>query len=298
MLMPLGARPLHSSRSVRAGSDPAGGYAIYPAGRTSTERLTYLLQFAAFVPTFGKTIPFRFRLRDDAVDLYVAELGDTSASDRGRAAAISAGAALHHLRVAFEAFGEDAVVEEFPAGNSGDLVARVTLAARTAPSPDAQRMLVAAARRRDTRASFRPSRVPGPLVKAFANECRRERTVLRVIVGDERDALVERLAPAPERAAMLAGSPLFLTITTNGDGPSDWVAAGRALSAVLLRATESGLATSQFEAMVTGPEPGLRGDVAALIRAERAPQALVRVGVYDGPSIAASPRIALEDIVF
>ena len=260
---------------------------MYPAGRSHQERLRYLLQFTAFAPTFGEPAPFRFRVAQDAIELL--------AEEHRRERMLSAGAALHHLRVAFEGFGEDAVVEEFPAGPDGEVFARITLAARIAPSIDAQRMLVAAARRRDTTAAFRPTRVPGALVKAFANECRRERAIMRVIVGDERDVLASLIAPVDERAALLLGSPLFFAITTSGDAPTDWLAAGRALSAVMLRATERGLATSQFDAFVR--QPDLRAALAALLRSDRTPQVLLRAGVYDGPSLAAPPRVVLDDLL-
>ncbi len=281
------ARATRVSSSTRTWRDPADGYATYPAGRAHRERLRYLLQFTAFAPTLGASVPFRFRMADEAVELL--------AGDRDRASTLSAGAALHHLRIAFEAFGEDAVVEEFPSGSEGDVFARVTLAARKSPSVDAQRMLVAAARRRETVVPFRETRVPGAMVKALANECRRERTIMRVVVGDERDVLASLIAPVAERPRLLSGSPLFLTITTSGDAPPDWLSAGRALSAVLLRATEQGFATSQFEALVR--EPSLRASLAALVRSERMPQVLLRCGLYDGPSLGAPPRILLDDLI-
>lgn len=281
------ARATPVSSPTRSWPAPTDGYAMYPAGRSHRERLRYLLQFTAFAPTLGASVPFRFRIADEGVELL--------AGDRDRASTLSAGAALHHLRIAFEAFGEDAVVEEFPSGPDADVLARVTIAARTSPSVDAQRMLVAAARRRETLVPFRATRVPGALVKAFANECRRERTIMRVVVGDERDVLASLLAPVAERPQLLAGSPLFLTITTSGDAPPDWLSAGRALSAVLLRATEQGMSTSQFEAIVR--EPSLRSSVAALVRSERTPQALLRCGHYDGPSVAAPPRALLDDLI-
>lgn len=98
--------------------------------------------------------------------------------------------------------------------------------------------------------------------------------------------------PRRERELVEAG-PALAVISTRTDEPRDWLAAGRALSAVALGATARGLSVSFFDAPVE--EPQLRGEVAAVAGVDGIAQLLLRLGHGEGGS--ASPRRALEDIL-
>lgn len=295
-----------SSTTVRESSELPGieaassGYSSYPSSRSPSERLRYLAQFMAYAPNFGEaSAAFAAVVRNESLEV-------TASGDSTRNRTMALGAALHHVRVAAEAFGEEIAVEEFPAGPDATLVARLTIVGRLSASAHAQRMLVAAARRRETPHAFRPSIVAAASVKAFANECRRERVAMRVIVGDERDAfsrvvdsLDSRSAPGPSAgslrgAALLDGSPLLLTVMTGGDSRSDWLAAGQAVSGLWLRATDLGLAVSLIDRPIADADA--RQAIRGIVRSERAPQMVLRVGPYDGPSVPAPPRISLGEV--
>ncbi len=98
--------------------------------------------------------------------------------------------------------------------------------------------------------------------------------------------------PQRERALAEAG-PVLAVLSTLGDEPDDWVAAGRALSAVALAATARGLSTSFFDAPVEEPE--LRSQVGEAAGVDGMPQLLLRFGHGEGGP--ASPRRTLEQVL-
>ncbi|HEU5110512.1 MAG TPA: nitroreductase family protein, partial [Micromonosporaceae bacterium] len=78
-----------------------------------------------------------------------------------------------------------------------------------------------------------------------------------------------------DRAAANA-SPALLVIGTDRDDPPAWIAAGQAMSHVLLSATAEGLATAFLSQAIEVPE--LRPRLAALLEHRGQPQILLRVG--------------------
>jgi hypothetical protein len=84
---------------------------------------------------------------------------------------------------------------------------------------------------------------------------------------------------------------------TDADEPRDWLAAGEALSAVLLTATATGLATSVTSDLV---EVGsARETLRATLCGLGHPRAVIRVGYprSDGQPPAPTPRRAAETII-
>jgi hypothetical protein len=101
-----------------------------------------------------------------------------------------------------------------------------------------------------------------------------------------------RRAAREER--LTAAGPVLGVIATPGDEPHDWLAAGRALSAVLLGATARHLSTSFFDAPVE-EEAALRDRVAEIAAVEGRTQLLLRFG--HGQGGRESPRRPLEDLL-
>jgi nitroreductase len=100
-----------------------------------------------------------------------------------------------------------------------------------------------------------------------------------------------RHRPRRERDLVETG-PALAVVATPADEPHDWLAAGRALSAVALGATARGLSVSFFDAPVE--EPQLRGQVAEAAGAEGFVQLLLRLGHGEGGP--PSPRRSLDDV--
>jgi nitroreductase len=89
-------------------------------------------------------------------------------------------------------------------------------------------------------------------------------------------------------------TPALAVIGTRREDPAAWMAAGRAMSHVLLRATADGLATSFLSQAIEVPE--LRPRLASLLRRDGHPQLLLRIG-YPRRGARPAPRRAVEDVL-
>ena len=99
---------------------------------------------------------------------------------------------------------------------------------------------------------------------------------------------------AAKDRVLAEGSPVLAVFGTASDGPSDWLATGRALQRALLRARATGVWSSFLNQPVE--VAGLRPRLAAAIgRHDEHPQLIVRMGY--GPSIRPEPRRPLEDVI-
>ena len=102
-----------------------------------------------------------------------------------------------------------------------------------------------------------------------------------------------RARAAADRKLALS-TPALVVIGTDGDQSPDWMAAGFALSQVLLRATADGLATSFLSQAIEVPE--LRPRLAALLHRDGHPQLLLRVG-YPTRTERPAPRRPIDDVL-
>jgi nitroreductase len=94
------------------------------------------------------------------------------------------------------------------------------------------------------------------------------------------------------RAAQFERHPTLVIISTNGDGPDQWLRAGQALERVLLTATVRGLAAQPMTQPLEIPE------LRALLAQEavgRQAQVILRVGY--GKPVSRSPRRRLPDVL-
>jgi nitroreductase len=85
----------------------------------------------------------------------------------------------------------------------------------------------------------------------------------------------------------------LLVLSTAGDRGADWVAAGRAMQRVLLRATAHGLSASYFSQAVEVPR--LRAGLREAIGERAHPQLLFRLGY--GRSLAPTPRRPPDEVL-
>ncbi len=88
-------------------------------------------------------------------------------------------------------------------------------------------------------------------------------------------------------------SPALLSVSTDGDRGADWLAAGRALQAALLRAAAEGLSASFFSQAIEVPTA--RQKLRDAIGERGWPQLLLRVG--HGREVRATPRRPVEDVL-
>jgi nitroreductase len=109
---------------------------------TDTEALAEAATIAGYAPSIHNSQPWRWRIGDDALDLYgepARRLGITDPD--GRLATLSCGAALHHARAALAAQGWRTDVMRLPDAAEPGHLAHLTLADRIPVSADSIRVV-------------------------------------------------------------------------------------------------------------------------------------------------------------
>ncbi|QXJ22639.1 hypothetical protein AGRA3207_003673 [Actinomadura graeca] len=91
-----------------------------------------------------------------------------------------------------------------------------------------------------------------------------------------------------------AAAGVVVLLVTRADGPADWLRAGQALQAVLLRAAEHGLSAAYHTQALQVPE--LRAFIRAHFCGDAHPQMLLRIGVPDVRELT-SVRRPLQDVL-
>ncbi|MGJ7440356.1 Acg family FMN-binding oxidoreductase [Aquipuribacter sp. MA13-6] len=100
---------------------------------------------------------------------------------------------------------------------------------------------------------------------------------------------------ARKDSQLAATAPALLLLTSTGDTPSDWLAAGQAVASLLLTATSAGLAASFLNQPIE--TTALRGPLAELFDAAGArPQLLLRLG-YPDTAARPTPRRPVDSVL-
>jgi nitroreductase len=133
------------------------------------------LEAAIAAPSIHNTQPWRFRLRDNGIDLLVDRERRLDVIDpHGRALFMSVGAALLNLRVAMLAHGRTPMIRLLPSRVDADAVARVTVGVPVRVTETARLLCQAIPRRHTNRRPFAditiPGEVRGELVDAASAE--------------------------------------------------------------------------------------------------------------------------------
>ena len=179
----------------------------FAKARNQRERLTVLLNYAVLAPSILNVQPWRFRIVEDSVALFIDCSRALPVTDpSGRELTISCGSALLNLRVAARAFGYDAVVEPIPASEGTDLLARVRLAAVT-PSESDQRLRDAIPARRTNRHAFDDRPLPETLLKRLHAAAANEGATLRFMESLEAKRRIAELIAEAEQIHL--GNPAF-----------------------------------------------------------------------------------------
>ncbi|HCB03850.1 MAG TPA: hypothetical protein PLZ93_04525 [Nocardioides sp.] len=92
-------------------------------------------------------------------------------------------------------------------------------------------------------------------------------------------------------------APALMVLSTAGDTPADWLAAGGAVAVLLLRAAAHGLAASFLNQPIEVPP--LRVRLGTLLGGVDSPQLLLRIGyaTTDGPTVRPTPRRTVADVL-
>ncbi|MEV6562096.1 NAD(P)H nitroreductase [Nocardia sp. NPDC051756] len=268
-------------------------------GQPDEHTLRAALALAVRAPSVRNGQPWRFRISARGVDLFLdpARVRPPTQSVR-RAAVLSCGAALHHLRIALAAAGWSAVVRRLPDPAEPDHLASVELVPHR-PTRIELSLSDAIARRRTDHRNF-----GSPIPQGYIGLANERAMTLGANVQQLTELPRVRVAEALRDAATEppAGTELdlaeLLVLSTPTDDESAWLSAGEALSAILLTATNVDLASCALIEPLEIPE--LRRRIRRGVLADRSyPQSVIRIGwaPVDSMPLPVTPRRALGDVL-
>jgi hypothetical protein len=152
-----------------------------PAGQVG-----YLVRVAARAPSLHNTQPWRFKVSEDAIELYADRRRQLPEDPDGREMLISCGAALYGLRLAVRSLGHLPEVDLLP-GRAGSRptaagpLARVRLGAAAPITPEEHKLLAAVPHRHTHRGPFEPGPLPAGLLPGLRRDAAAEGATLTVV---------------------------------------------------------------------------------------------------------------------
>ncbi len=135
-----------------------------------------------------------------------------------------------------------------------------------------------------------PDGIPDSAVQAIGAERHSEVTLRDFEVGER---AASDASPVAAGRSIPDERPALVVLGTDADTPSQWLSAGQALSALLLRATELGLRASMLGQVID--LPGTRSQLRTLLRLVGEPQMVLRIGY--GPAAAPTPRRPVQEVL-
>ncbi|CAM4109108.1 NAD(P)H nitroreductase [Nocardia ninae] len=253
-------------------------------GLPDSTTLETALALAARAPSVADTQPWRWQIGSRSIHLYLDPAWAADPDQRGPV--LSCGASLHHLRVALAALGWSAVVRRLPNPAQPNHLASVRLL-RHRPTPVEIALSAAISRRRTDDRHFTSLPIPPGCLGLVTERA----TALGALVRRAADPAREQVTEPSDRTPNPDFAEL-LVIGTPADDRTSRLRAGEALSAVLLTATNIGLATSLLTHPLETPE--LRRTVrTGVLDGTAHPQAVVRIGW--APTGTGSPEPTRED---
>ncbi|WP_338758115.1 NAD(P)H nitroreductase [Nocardia vulneris] len=277
-------------------------------GWPEDDALRAAVVLATRAPSVRNSQPWRFRVGDHRIDLYLDAVQVPAPTDSAQRDAVSScGAALHHLRIALAAAGWSAVVRRLPNSADPDHLASLRLVPHR-PTMIELALGNAIPRRQTDRRSFSSELIPPGSVGLVRERAQAHGVAVRQALGTEREQLVEVLATAAARNAgtdrhrAAHGSESdcaeLLVLSTAADDRLAQLCAGEALSAVLLTATNIGLASCALNESLRDAD--LRQCVRARVLNGRGhPQSVVKIGWAPTDTITppVTPRRQLSDVL-
>jgi nitroreductase len=142
------------------------------------DQVGYLIATAARAPSVHNTQPWRFKVSQDAIELYADSRRKLRVDPAGREMLISCGAALFGLRLAIRSLGYQPVTELLPDPARWRLVARVRLGRSVPVSEAERRMLEAIPHRHTHRGPFAARPLPKGLLAGLQHDALAEGATL------------------------------------------------------------------------------------------------------------------------
>ncbi|MFY9932813.1 MAG: hypothetical protein WAK82_32900 [Streptosporangiaceae bacterium] len=170
------------------------------AAHVLASQASYLIGLAGRAPSVHNTQPWRFRIKEDSIELRADVSRRLQVDPDGREMLISCGAALYGLRLAIGSLGYRPVVELLPKPGPGRLLARVRLGHPELMPGEKQKMLRAMSHRHTHRGPFEPEPLPTGLLESLRQDAEAEGAVLSVIGSEPaRSELATIVAAAAAR---------------------------------------------------------------------------------------------------
>ena len=145
------------------------------------DQVGYLIATAARAPSVHNTQPWRFKVSQDAIELYADPRRKLRIDTVGREMLISCGAALFGLRLAIRSLGYLPVTELLPDPARLRLLARVRLGAAAAATGAERRMLEAIPHRHTHRGPFADEPLPEGLLPGLQHDALAEDATLVLV---------------------------------------------------------------------------------------------------------------------
>ena len=158
------------------------------AARTAAGQAGYLIRLAARAPSLHNTQPWRFKVSQDALELYADTKRQLRVDPDGREMLISCGAALYGLRLAIRSLGRMPEVELLPdttATAGRRPLAQVRLGPAAPVTAAEQQMLKAVPHRHTHRGPFESGPLPAGLLPLLQDDARAESATL-IVIDSER----------------------------------------------------------------------------------------------------------------
>jgi hypothetical protein len=197
---------------------------LVPRGDTV---LRSVLHLADLAPNAGG---YQWRLTDGAAHLHV------DALDSPPKVLLGVGAVLHHLRIALAAAGWGALIGRGTTPSDPTHIASIR-AVRHQPTADQVAMAAAISVRTNVDADYSDAAVPWTVLNRLAAQARAEGAQLDVVLDHETRIRMLRRRRSLQNAGV---------VVVIGSRPGEEIAAGAALSAVLLMGTVWGLLGCQL----------------------------------------------------
>ncbi|WP_280300249.1 NAD(P)H nitroreductase [Nocardia neocaledoniensis] len=275
-----------------------------PDRRTVAAALT----LAGRAPSRRNTQPWRWRVSDRGVDLYLDPRCSPFETDpASRDAILGCGIALHHASVAFAAAGWATVVRRLPDPARPGLLASIRLVPHRATMLEKPLRDAITERRSDDR-PYQRRPIPAGYLSLFRERAAALGGLVQLVSDSDREQLAAYAGSPLPKVTCASGSALaemeapvadyaeLFVAGTPGDDALSRLRAGESISAVLLTATNIGLATC----LLTEPLASRRAVIRTEILGGTAhPHALLRVGWAPdtGDPPAVTSRCPVEDLI-
>ena len=157
------------------------------------------VEAAVRAPSMHNTQPWRFRLRDGALEVLADRGRQLRVADpHGWGLRLACGAAILNARLAFAVNGSPAEVRLRPEPGAPDLLARLIPGAPRPPTPRESALYVAIGRRHSNRRPFAPEPVPADARHDLIRAARDENAWLHLLIGRPALAVVSEVVRAAD----------------------------------------------------------------------------------------------------